>query len=260
MSKLRSKIVRLAYYNPELRDDLLPLISKVAHKPMLQREGLTKAKVRANEAAMLYMINAEKNNSKFYEMLIVEQGPGNYTLLRRWGALTERGWGRVDSKDMTGLTYDQAQRELGKIYSSKTRKGYVDAFGAKHKSPNGKKLPMGEYPVGLVRNPGFGWGSQSVTTCIPGLRQLQVAVGEAIEAGEDRDTVAIDKALDEALMLVTRLEDSSMASKVKGFLKAPMNRMRGAPRYLPDSDGTEVTKELRRLNNYLTKQLSLCNQ
>ena len=63
-----------------------------AGKPYLMSEGLTKAKVREGEAAMLYMIDEGRNQSKYYELLIVQspQNIGGYTLIKRWGRLGPR--------------------------------------------------------------------------------------------------------------------------------------------------------------------------
>ena len=121
---------------------------------------------------------------------------------------------------------------------------------------------MGQYPIGLVRTgPGFGWGTQAVTSCIPGLRSLQEAIDRAISEAIDRDTADLINALQEADVLVSRQierADSTMAGKIKKLIRGPMMRAKGAPRFLPDSDGTKITKELRTLSRYLTKQLSYC--
>ena len=256
------------------RGKRLASFAKLAHEPYLKREGLTKSKVGAGEAHMFYLIDAEKNNSKFYEVLVVEnpQGSGYYDVMRRWGALTDRGaGGRVDGEKydtdprFSGLSYREAiknaaghaKKRLGK------KPPYISAYGPKHINPTtGKKLPMGQYPIGLVRgNAGFGWGSQAVTSCLPGLRQLQESIQRAISEAVDRDTVDLINALQEANSVVGHQiarADSTMAGKIQKLIRGPMMRAKGAPRFLPDADGTKITKELRTLDRYLTKQMAYC--
>lgn len=237
---------------------------KVAHKPILTRDGLNKAAVRNGDGAMLYLIDSGKNSSKFYEMLIVPDGKGGFALQRRWGALTDSGTtGRVDKKDMLGLSQNQAQRELQKIYKSKTRKGYVDAFGPAHKSPiDGKKLKMGEYPLGLVREIGFGWGSQSMGQCIPALRDMVEHLDAAIkEIQEQGKSDHIKEDLDDALGTISAVakEDSSMAGKLRKYISHVIRRVSGSPRFLPDPEGRKLMKDIRTIINYVKKQTAYCS-
>ena len=238
--------------------------NKVAQKPLLYREGLNKDAVRNGMGAMIYFIDSAKNHSKFYEMLITEHSDGTAALERRWGALTDSvSTGRNDSRVNEFPSVALAQRGLQKIYSAKTRKGYVDAFGARHQTPDGKKLPMGEYPVGLNRGVGFGWGTQSIAQCSPQLRQMLAQCNEAltmVDRGES--TAKIVNALDAASTTLKWLvdADSTMGSKVQGMMRQITMRVRGEGRFLEDETGIQLARDLNHLTNYLEKQLSLCNR
>lgn len=221
---------------------------RTAHRPNLADEGLTLATHRAGMGHMLYFIDAVKNHSKGYEMLIVpDPATGMFSLVREWGALAERGKARFDRKVMPGLTLQQAQREMDKIYSEKVGKGYKDAF---------KAQPVGQYPVGLSREVGFGWGTQAITSCVPALHNLVGVIEKAIQAGTYDDAEALAGELEKAGGLVGSLE-SSMAREVVKRLSAPAARLRGNPRFIPDHDRT--MKELKTLHTYLRRQLATCN-
>jgi len=239
------------------------LLRKVAHKPILQREGLNRNKVKAGEAFMVYLIDAAKNKSKFYEGMVVPD-EGGFKVIRRWGAMTDSGaTGRIDgAKFDTDQRFwfpdlNMAKRELQKHYAKRVSHGYVDAFGRNHVSPvDGKKLPQGEYPVGLARDVGFGWGTQSVTVCIPGLKQLQVEISTAmdlIKGGYEPDAEAIQTALDRASVLLAKVarQDSTMARKIDNYLEKAI--------HATVDDSRTLFRALTNLNRYLTKQLSYCS-
>ena len=100
--------------------------------------GLNRQKVRDGEASMLYKIDREKNQSKYYEILITQnsQNKGGYTLTKRWGRLGPRFQERTeDFKNLAG-----AKAELQRIELSKVKRGYISAFGDYHRSPNGKNF------------------------------------------------------------------------------------------------------------------------
>lgn len=296
MSNLRSSLIRLAHANPELRSQILPLLTeksasptpemrlasltvKMANRPILQRQGLDTQAVKSGMASMLYYIDGSKNHSKFYEMLIVPGDGGSYTLMRRWGALTDTGdTGRVDVKDMEGLSLRSAQAELAKIYREKVGKGYKDTFNGKmHVSPaTGERLPLGQYPVGLTRVPGFGWGTQSATACIPSLRDLSEKVDAAInEMEEDNDLAMLLADMEGAQRIINQLmrnpvaidteTNMSMGDVLDAALKTPLNRIRAlqgmarsGPGRLPDLDREKLRRELVAIRNYIRKQLSHC--
>jgi len=169
--ELRKKLIRLAHAKPELRPQLLPLIKeageKVAHKPHIRE--INRNTNRDGLSSMLYFIDLAKNHSKFHEMHV-----DGTTLKRVWGALTDRGgFGKTQSKNEGFMNPEQAMRQMQKIKASKVRKGYIDTYGPLHKTPDGKKLPQGQYPVGLTREVGFGRGTQESAFCIPELKRLQ---------------------------------------------------------------------------------------
>lgn len=271
---LAVKVAALAKAHPELRPHLIPLLRKhasqrkVAHKPTLAPMGLNRSAVASDRAFMVYKIDAGANNSKFYEGLIVDED-GGYRVLRRYGALTDS----VATGNIVGAKWDhdpafwfptlnQAQRQLMADYKKRIAHGYTDAFGPYHQTPEGKKLPQGEYPVGLTRQVGFGWGTQSITGCIPALRELQEELAQARSeiALSGRSDIIKDK-LDDAMATLTTIAhaDSSMAAKLKAAIGKSLRRLSGSPRFLPDTDGRALAADLATIQRYVTKQLSLCN-
>ena len=243
------------------------LMQKLAHKPILVGQGLNKNMVRDRKGFMVYRVNPSSNNSKFYEGLIQDED-GGFRVIRRWGALTDSGkTGRIDGGKFDRdpqfwfPTLQQAQKNLLSHYAKRISHDYVDAFGREHRTPDGKKLPMGQYPVGLARQTGFGWGTQSVSKCIPGLRQVQEALEDArSEIQQTGESAEIKDHLDSALRLIGTVahEDSTMAQKLKKLLGRPYRRVSGSPRFLPDPEGRALGKELFSILNYVKKQLSYC--
>jgi predicted DNA-binding WGR domain protein len=287
---LRSKLIRLAHANPALRAEILPLLAadaetrlaslqvKLAHKPQMEREGLNTRAVAEGLGAMMYFIDSAKNHSKYYEMLIKPEG-GMFVLKKRWGALTDTGeTGRGDEKVETFYSISDAQKSLAKTYREKTSKGYKDTFNRKmHVSPaSGETLPLGQYPVGLTREVGFGWGTQSATKCIPSLRDLQEKIDGALETlSEDSDLTDILADLQAAdriiggLMRNPEAVDSetnrSMGDILAKALATPMGRIqalqgmaRSSPGRAPMLDREKLRKELTAIRNYVRKQLSHC--
>lgn len=250
---------------PEKRAVLL----RVAHRPYMERtHGLTKDVVRDGRGFMVYKIDSGANNSKFYEAMVVPQD-GGFRVIRRWGALTDSDTtGKIDGTKFDEdprfwfETENQAKRELARHFATRIAHGYVDAFGPNHMTPDRKKLPMGQYPVGLTRTVGFGWGTQSITKCIPGLRDLQEALSQAREEiAQTGQSSEIKDHLETALALIRTVahEDSSMASKLMTLMGKPFRRVSGSPRFLPDLEGRALASELRTIMAYVSKQLSLCS-
>lgn len=230
-----------------------------AGKPHLSREGLDKESVRSGNGAMLYFIDADKNHSKFYEMLIAPQGP-QFLLKRRWGALTDQNGGLVKAKDEVFPNEQAAQRALATIKLEKTRKGYIDAFGPKHEM-NGRKLPMGEYPVGLDRQVGFGWGTQSVVKVLPQLKGVLTQVQQAyqqMERGSSLEMISASiQSAERALKALERNDEGSMIAKLLEQI-TPVSRM--IQEADPDmQNDVKLTLALNRFINYLTKQLSVAH-
>lgn len=79
---LRSKIIRLAHTNPELRSHLMPLLTKTAGPMVFQSVDSSKsdygAAQRAMNDAIAYLRMAEENASKAVEHALdgAEQNPG----------------------------------------------------------------------------------------------------------------------------------------------------------------------------------------
>jgi hypothetical protein len=195
-------------------------------------------------------------------MLIVPEGSG-YTLKRRWGALTDSaGTGRVDELDMPFDTLGPARAWLAAMQRKELAKGYKDAFGDNHVSPvDGKKLPMGQYPVGLNRAAPFGWGTQSVAQCIPALRNLKGILDEAIsQIANHGPAVGITEQLGSALAQIRMVShaDSTMGSKLQAIISKAMRRAEGGGRFLPDPDSAALMTILKTVRNYVTKQTSYC--
>lgn len=221
-------------------------INKVSHRPVLPE--ITLEKYRKGEAMMMYFIDEESNHSKFYEMAIIQEPSGFYTLKKRWGALTDQGAGRVDSKDEMGLSYSEAVRAMTAHGNSKLRKGYRDAF---------KNRPLGQYPVGLSRSVGFGWGTQSITKCVPALRDLNFKILEALHDVEADNPGELLLDLYAAQTLLERLPNSSMAREIQKFLRPPLNRLERNPKFLQDP--MKTSQELKTLVRYLQRQMADCN-
>lgn len=249
-------------------------VNKVAHLPALRSLGLNRAAVADGMGFMAYHIEAEANKSKFYEGVIVPDN-GGFRVIRRWGALTDtvnsancNGPGRVDGCKFDGddrfffPTLEAAKRNLKVHYLTRLKNGYTDAFGPKHQTPDGKMLPKGEYPVGLKRDVGFGWGTQSVAHCIPALREFGKLLGIAIEetVGEKKPSNVIMVSLANAKRVLSDVAhaDNAMAQKLLALIGVSERRLSGSPRFLPDPEAIALSKELMTTKRYVEKQLSLC--
>jgi len=121
--------------------------TRTAHGPI----GFTRPDV------MLFKIDKEKNNSKFYEMQLMRRGEG-WVVHCKWGRLTDKPGGRVDEMIRPFASESLARAGMGKIKSEKMSTGY-------------KEAPNQEYPIGLG-GAGFGWGGQKACTYVPELRKL----------------------------------------------------------------------------------------
>jgi predicted DNA-binding WGR domain protein len=294
---LRSKLIRLAHANPALRADILPLLApgvdvrlaslrvKLSHRPQLEREGLNSTAAKQGVGAMLYFIDSAKNHSKYYEMIIKpEDEHGMFVLKKRWGALTDKGdTGRGDEKVEMFPSLAKAKAVLAKTYREKTNKGYKDAFNQMmHVSPaTGETLPLGQYPVGLTREVGFGWGTQSATKCIPSLRDLQEKIDgalgtiEEVKAPDHSDLADIladlqgaDRIINGLMRNKEAIDDTnqSMGDILANMIRTPIKRINalmgtldraqvGRPVVL---DRQNLREELVAIRNYIRKQLSHC--
>ncbi len=220
--------------------------AKKAHRPVLS--GITLQAYREGNAKMMYFIDSEKNHSKFYEILISPDSSGMYVLQRRWGALTDSGAGRVDAKNQDGLYEGQARALMAGLVREKMGKGYVDAF---------KTQPVGQYPVGLSRTTGFGWGTQEITKAMPILREMLNDLQYAIDETEEGSVEGLTVALAEAAREMASLPQSSMAREIETRLKGPLSRLLGHPRFIPGPE--KIIAELISLKNYIAKQIQTSN-
>ena len=225
------------------------LLLRKAHRPHF----VTPKALREGHAFMTYKVDAGANNSKFYEGMIQEQPDGTWSYQRRWGALTDTGpdQKRVDGAklDKFGLDYSMAKRLLMDEYSKRIRqRGYSDAM---------KTRPLGQYPVGLSRDVGFGWGTQKITQCVPQLRDFSELINQAVldvmsgDAGTFRDDMQAMKGL------LDTLPNSSMALEIGKLLRPPLSRLEQNPRFLADPKKTQ--SELTKLRRYIDRQIKECN-
>ena len=222
---------------------------KVAHRPHF----VTPKELRDGHAFMTYKIDAAKNNSKFYEGKIQQAADGTWSFLKRWGALTDKGANhpRVDGEkyDKHGLTESQALRMLAKEKAKRLGpRGYSDAM---------KSRPVGQYPVGLDRTVGFGWGTQEITKCVPALRSISEQIVTALAEVQQDDAGDLVLALEGIAALVSDLPSSSMAKEIAKKLRPPVQRMKKNPRFIDDPNRT--TKELMTLKRYIDRQTRECN-
>ena len=231
----------------DMRSGRFASTRKVAHRPHF----VTPKELRDGHAFMTYKIDAGKNNSKFYEGKITQAADGTWSFLKRWGALTDQGTGRVDGQkhDKHGLTESQAQRMLDKEKRKRLGpRGYTDAM---------KSRPVGQYPVGLQRDVGFGWGTQGITQCVPALRNMSDLIVTALSEVQQDDAPDLLKALEGLAALTADLPASSMAKEIAKKLRPPVQRMKKNPRFIDDPNRT--TKELMTLKRYIDRQTKECN-
>ena len=244
----RSKLARIL-----IEEGLIPASATrktAGHDPIF----VSKSDVLEGRGFMSYRVDPENNNSKFYEVLITPLADGTWSYQARWGALTDKGRpGRIDgaNSDKLGLSETQARSMLSKEYAKRlNQRGYTDA--ARH-----TQLQKFKYPTGLSRKPGFGWGVQSITTCVPQLRQLALKITEALEEVLAQEPLQLLDTLEEAMGLLQALENSDMARQVSKKIRPAVERMRQNPRYIQDPART--SKDLMAVRRYLNKQLALCN-
>lgn len=248
--------------------------SKVGSPVALHTFGLDVQAARSGMGAMLYAIyppghpkaKGKKGHSKFYEMMIVPEG-GGYKLMRAWGALTDRGTpARLDRADNFFDDLGQAKRALKAIYKKRLSPGhdYTDAFDpSQHVSPDGRKLPSGRYPVGLARDPGFGWGTQEMAWCTPALREIEKLLGEAQGALDDmqfQDASNILNQVSEIAGSQLGKDDSTMAAKIRDNIAHMQGR--AAKLLAGEIDRSAIRNwrtALSRLISFIDKQLSVCH-
>jgi len=258
---LRIACIKLAYEKPELRAHLLPLLKEARRGALTP--GVNKNSVRDGMATMVWFLDRAKNSSKFYEQLITPEQGGGYKLLRQWGRLTDKG--SVDQKRQKIIYKDslpEAQREMQSRYMKSLRSGYIDAFGNKHRTPDGKKLPMGEYPVGLGDVGGL-WKGEEAAACVPELRYMMDSLGQAMGASSREDAQGLLSALEDAQGTLLRMERSDLSQALTKMMRKPLGRMQGARQDLALGIIPEKSKTVREIGTmlrYLNKRLSLCGR
>lgn len=222
---------------------------KVSHRPILAVPSALKSGL----AFMTYKIDAAANNSKFYEGMISEQPDGTWLYQRRWGALTDDGPDRrrVDGAklDKYGLEFSAAKKLLDAEYGKRLKdRGYSDAM---------KTRPVGQYPVGLSRTVGFGWGSQGIAKSVAELRRLSGLVSEArLDVTQD-NAPALLADLRQIQGILQDMPNSSMAAEIRKLLRPPVARLEMNPRFIADPAKTQ--KELMTLKRYVDRQLKETN-
>lgn len=258
---LRIACIKLAYEKPELRAHLLPLLKEARRGAITP--GVDKRSVRNGEATMVWFMDPAKNSSKFYEQLISPDGAGGYKLFRQWGRLTDQGAAKTRAtKELYFDDIGSAQREMQKRYMKSLRSGYIDAFGNKHRTPDGKKLPMGEYPVGLGDVGGL-WKGEEAAACVPELRYMMDSLGQAMGASSREDAQGLLSALEDAQGTLARMERSDLSQALAKMMRKPLGRMQGARQDLALGIIPEKSKTVREIGTmlrYLNKRLSLCGK
>jgi len=210
--------------------------SKKAQRPYMPE--VTMSAYRKNLAFMAHMIDAARNNSKFYEMAIVPNRDGTATLTKMWGAL---GKGKTRTKVEEYDTVEMAQRAMNKHGQGKLRKGYVDAF---------LSAPKGQYPIGLDRaGPGFGWGTQDIRTQINALKDMAIDIEEGMSALNLADELELIENLEQLKANLENLDDD-MAKEIRKLIVSPLNKLRSG-----DFDERLTRKYLTTLKNYINNQL-----
>ena len=227
-------------------------MKKVAHQPHINlkmREKLvTPRSYQEGMAKMMHFIDAAKNHSKFYEMAIIPDDRGTYTLVRMWGALTDLSGGaadpRVSTKIQNGLSLPEAQMEMRKITAEKLGKGYKDTF----------RENRGQYPIGLTREVGFGWGTQDATKsgdAIPALRTLLRKLDAAIDAGERMEADDMSVSMAEVSRILFDMPASSMAKDLQRKLSTPAKQLLSG-----DVNPKLLSRALKVVRNSIENQLS----
>jgi predicted DNA-binding WGR domain protein len=240
---------------------VLAFCYKVATSPYLESEGLTNSALKKGDALMMYLIDPEKNISKFYEVLIRHDSTSSsYSLLKKWGRLTDRLSGsRVDGSEKHGLTYEEAKTELQKVEKDKKRKGYISAWGPDHKNPaNGNKLVDGDYPIGLTGK-SFGWGSQEISDKVSDIKKLKKDVEKVIRRTKSKERVNkqdVIEILSATREFLDELKTSSAATKIKKKIDRVVRRMKGDSRFSPDPNDENLIRDMVEVKNYLEHQLA----
>lgn len=228
-------------------------MKKVAHQPHMNikmgEKLITPRTYQEGMAKMLHFIDAAKNHSKFYEMAIIPGDNGGFKLIKMYGALTDpnttvRKPPRISTLVENHPTLASAIKSMEKKYREEIRDGYTDTF----------LKNRGQYPIGLTRTVGFGWGTQDATEssdAIPALRKLIVKLDAAIDAGDRMDTDDMSVSMAEVSRILFDLPNSSMATELQRRLSTPAKQLLSG-----EVNPKLLVRALKNARNYLDNQLS----
>lgn len=207
--------------------------------------------VNSAESAMLYYIGATENKSKFYEMVLLENG----TVEILYGRLGSSG--RRADKDFQGDIYE-AEKFFAKQLKSKLKKGYVSAYA--HRGEHSKRGPLyGSYPIGLTSEAGP-WKNQDIAYQQDVLNQTIASVRAAIQSFK-RDGIVDRKAVAklEATQLMLSSNDGKLSAHAADEIRKALDRINGtgrAGRYSVEVRTTNAIKALMKLMRKLDASMS----
>ncbi len=222
-------------------------MKKVAHQPHINlkmREKLvTPRSYQEGMAKMMHFIDAAKNHSKFYEMVIVPDNFGTYTLIKCYGALTD-DMNKIHVLKEGNLTLLEAKKQMEVKARIQLGKGYSDTF----------KTHRGAYPLGLDRDPPFNHGTQSAygnRDTVPALRTLLRKLDAAIDAGERMEADDMSVSMAEVSRILFDMPESSMATELQRKLSTPAKQLLSG-----NVNPKLLSRALKTVRNYIENQLS----
>ena len=222
-------------------------MKKIAHQPLInlrtRQKLVTPASYKEGMAKMMHLINPAKNESKFYEMVIVPKDDGTVGLIKSHGGLTDNP-NKIRFWEDSHPNMDAALAEMQKMTREKLRKGYKDTF----------RENRGQYPIGLTREVGFGWDTQEVTktpVAIPAFQGLLHKLDSAIDAGERMDQEGMSIALAEVSRILFDMPASSMAKDLQSKLSTPAKQLLSG-----EVNPKRLSRALKTVRNSIKNQLS----
>jgi len=222
-------------------------VKKIAHQPLInlrtRQKLVTPASYKEGMAKMMHLINPAKNESKFYEMVIVPKDDGTVGLIKSHGGLTDNP-NKIRFWEDSHPNMDAALAEMQKMTREKLRKGYKDTF----------RENRGQYPIGLTREVGFGWDTQEVTktpVAIPAFQGLLHKLDSAIDAGERMDQEGMSIALAEVSRILFDMPASSMAKDLQSKLSTPAKQLLSG-----EVNPKRLSRALKTVRNSIKNQLS----
>jgi carbonic anhydrase/acetyltransferase-like protein (isoleucine patch superfamily)/predicted DNA-binding WGR domain protein len=226
-------------------------MKKVAHQSLInlrtRQKLVTPASYKDGMAKMMHSINPAKNESKFYEMVIVPKDDGTFVLIKSHGGLTDNP-NKIQFWEEPFLSFEAALTEMQKKTREKLRKGYKDTFLDNR----------GQYPIGLTREVGFGWDTQEVTktpVAIPALQSLLRNLDSAIEAGDRVDQEGMSIALADVSRILFDMPESSMTKDLQRKLSTPAKQLLSG-----NVNPKLLSRALKTVRNSIKNQLSEVNR